>query len=134
MPIYNKHFTLKEARGWIPELRLKFARIQDLYLETENLQADYMRVKDRIQQNGHAPKVSGFEKQVEALNSEIKEIVDAGIEVKDIVRGLIDFPAMRNGDEVFLCFELSDPDILFWHRIEDGYMGRTPILEDQFVL
>jgi hypothetical protein len=53
--------------------------------------------------------------------------VEAGIEIKDIQRGLVDFPMWRDGEEVFLCWELAEDDIAFWHRIEDGYPGRQPL-------
>ncbi len=134
MPMFQKHFTLEEARSRIPEIRAQFARIHELYEQTERLRADFLTVQKRIQQNGHAPKVSGFEEHVEKLNALIKEVIDTGIEIKDVVRGLIDFPAWHNGNEVFLCFELSDMDILFWHKIEEGYVGRIPIRDGEFVL
>jgi hypothetical protein len=46
------------------------------------------------------------------------------IQVKDIDRGLIDFPAIINGKEVFLCWEQDEEDIEFWHDLESGYAGR----------
>jgi hypothetical protein len=47
-----------------------------------------------------------------------------GIQAKDLDRGLVDFPSIRNGREVFLCWELEEDDIEFWHDIEAGYAGR----------
>jgi hypothetical protein len=46
------------------------------------------------------------------------------IQVKDLRRGLLDFPALRDGREVFLCWEKDEEDIEFWHDLETGYGGR----------
>ena len=55
------------------------------------------------------------------------ELETRGIEVKDPERGLIDFHWEREGELVYLCYLLGEPEIRFWHRIEDGFAGRQPI-------
>lgn len=127
MAQYERHFTLEEARQWDPILRAKFGRIHALYQELETLRHDFDRVQKVIAMNGHAPKSDGFETRAAELKVIVKEIIDAGIEIKDIERGLVDFPHWRDGEEVFLCWELSDDALNYWHYIEDGYMGRTLI-------
>jgi hypothetical protein len=52
---------------------------------------------------------------------------EAGIVVRDIDRGLIDFPTIRDGEEVYLCWELGEDSIDWWHDLEDGYRGRQPL-------
>jgi hypothetical protein len=47
-----------------------------------------------------------------------------GVQIKDFDRGLVDFPHLRDGREVFLCWELDEDDIAFWHDIDGGYAGR----------
>jgi hypothetical protein len=49
------------------------------------------------------------------------------LQIKDLDRGLIDFPAIRDEREVFLCWEKSEPDIAFWHELDTGYAGRQPL-------
>ena len=49
------------------------------------------------------------------------------IQVKDLKKGLIDFPSLRNGREIFLCWERDEEDIEFWHDLETGYAGREPL-------
>ena len=127
MPLYERHFTLSEARDWTQILRAKFLRIHALYEEMEGLRVDFDRVQRVIAMNGHAPKTLVFEACAATLKEMVQEIIDAGIEIKDIERGLVDFPHMRNGEEVFLCWELADDSLEYWHYIEDGYMGRTKI-------
>ncbi len=59
----------------------------------------------------------------------IAEIDELGITVKDLDMGLIDFPCLRDGREVYLCWKLGEPGIDWWHEIDAGYAGRQP-LED----
>ena len=59
-----------------------------------------------------------------ALNAEVRQLQERGVVIKDFDRGLVDFPSLRNGREVFLCWELEEDDIEFFHEIEDGYAGR----------
>lgn len=127
MSQFEKHFSIEEARSWIPELRRRFAEVRQLYAELETLRGDYEEVQKLIRMNGHAPKETNFEARLVALRDVVQEIMSAGIEIKDVGRGLVDFPHIRDGEEVFLCWELADPDLAYWHRIEDGYPGRQPI-------
>jgi hypothetical protein len=127
MPHFEKHFSVEEARGWLPILRARLAEIQSLYDELETLREDYERVQKLIRMNGNAPKETGFEERAVKLQELVNEIIEAGIEIKDIGRGLVDFPHWRDGEEVFLCWELGEDDLRFWHRIEDGYPGRQSL-------
>lgn len=129
MPLYKKHFSIEEARACLPFLRSKFSEIRALYAEIENLRADFERVLRIIQSNGHAPKAPPLEARIIELRKLVGEIMEKGIEVKDVGRGLVDFPCWHHGEEVFLCWELAEDDIRFWHRIEDGYAGRQPLAE-----
>jgi hypothetical protein len=127
VPQFDKHFTLEEARAWLPDLRRRFEQIHVLYAEISELQKEYERVSELVRMNGHAPKQTGFEDRALALKEQVQEIIKAGIEIKDISRGLVDFPHWRDSEEVFLCWELGEDELLFWHRIEDGFGGRQPI-------
>jgi hypothetical protein len=126
--MFEKHFTVEEARAWLPELKNKFRRIHSLYAELQELQDDFVKVQMLIRANGHGPKETGFEARALELQTLVQEIIAEGIQLKDISRGLIDFPHFRDdGEEVFLCWELCEDDLNFWHRIEDGYSGREPL-------
>jgi hypothetical protein len=127
MNLYEKHFTVEEARAWLPRLRARFEAVHALYTELEPLRTDFERAMQRIRQNGSAPPSSTFEQKVVEIQGLLQEIVEAGIEIKDVQRGLVDFPCWRDGEEVFLCWELGEDDLEYWHRIEDGYPGRQPL-------
>lgn len=56
-----------------------------------------------------------------------KELVELGVELKDPRTGLIDFRAMRDGVEVYLCWKLGEPEVGHWHPLDTGFAGRQPI-------
>jgi hypothetical protein len=58
------------------------------------------------------------------------EFYSRDIQIKDLERGLVDFPAFIDGNEVFLCWEESEPDIQFWHPLDAGFAGREKIEGD----
>jgi hypothetical protein len=57
----------------------------------------------------------------------VDEITSHGAQVKDLDTGLIDFPALRRGETVLLCWQLGEDEIAWWHRVEDGFEGRRPL-------
>jgi len=61
------------------------------------------------------------------LDATIAEINGHGVQIKDIERGLVDFPAIIGDREVFLCWEKDEDDIEFWHDLDTGYAGREPL-------
>ena len=68
-----------------------------------------------------------LEKDVEKLQGFVDELQELGVEFKDPVMGLIDFPAMKDGQEVCLCWKLGEPTIAHWHTRDSGYGGRQPL-------
>ena len=65
-----------------------------------------------------------LEKDVEKLEGFVEELVELGVEFKDPVIGLVDFPASINGQEVCLCWKLGEPAVEFWHTHDAGFQGR----------
>jgi hypothetical protein len=57
----------------------------------------------------------------------LAELTVLGVLVKDLDRGLIDFPARRGDEDVLLCWELGEPEVAYWHGLEEGYAGRRPL-------
>jgi hypothetical protein len=57
----------------------------------------------------------------------VSRIQELGVLVKDLDRGLVDFPALRGDEEVLLCWELGEDEIAFWHGLEEGFAGRKPL-------
>jgi hypothetical protein len=123
---YRKHYTREEARALLPEIRLWLKRIASL---REMLEKYEQRVES-LMKGGDA--IGG-----EAVNSWVRTLAEVrhvlcefqkrDIQIKDLHRGLIDFPAIIAGREVFLCWEQDEDDIEFWHDLDSGYAGREPL-------
>jgi len=68
-----------------------------------------------------------FRGYYEALGEELGKVRELGGECKDIDTGLVDFPARIEGVEAFLCWQLGEEQIDYWHGIEEGFAGRKPL-------
>jgi hypothetical protein len=126
MSHFKKHYTREEARRLLPLVRQwldELARIRDLLRDYDE------RIGKAL---GPGDDLGGelINKYVKCL-AEAKQILvrfnKREIQVKDLDRGLIDFPAMIGGKEVFLCWEKCEEDIEFWHDLTSGYAGREPL-------
>ncbi len=148
MPRFERHFTLAEAQALIPDLRDLLAKIHLLIRTVEAEAVGYQRPRlggngDRIGESldlpGPGGDPEGFvwtlrrEQKEALLKALVGRIVDQGIVIQDLQRGLIDFPAWKDGREILLCYELDDGDaIAYWHELEAGYAGRQAIEEGDF--
>ena len=72
-----------------------------------------------------------FTATLRELEGCVKDLDDLGVQVKDLDAGLLDFPALREGEEVLLCWKVGEDAVEWWHREEDGYAGRKPIDWDE---
>lgn len=79
--------------------------------------------------NGGNPTLSRLVKTFDRLDELIHSIQDTGAVIKDINTGLLDFPAMKEGREVYLCWQHGEGEIAFWHEIDTGFAGRRSIDE-----
>ena len=68
-----------------------------------------------------------FEREGQAVARCVQELEKLGVQVKDLDRGLVDFPALRDGEEVLLCWQVGEDKVAFWHGLEEGFAGRKPL-------
>ncbi|HKW97311.1 MAG TPA: DUF2203 domain-containing protein [Bryobacteraceae bacterium] len=133
-----RRFTLEEAESLLPEIEkgLREAISQKSeYAKADNaLQAINQRVimlggvlvdRSAIYQN----KLQR-DKSAELLKASIEKIQEFGCLIKDLDTGLIDFPTLFRGQEVYLCWKLGEPAIAFWHGVHEGFAGRKAIDQD----
>ena len=120
---FQKHYTRGEARALLPEIRRWLDRLSDLRNNFEKY--DQQLLADMLpgcELGG--PLVNQWVRTIAEMKNLLLEFHRREIQVKDLNRGLIDFPAMLDGNEVFLCWEQDEEDIEFWHDIDAGYAGR----------
>ncbi|MBV9848503.1 MAG: DUF2203 domain-containing protein [Armatimonadetes bacterium] len=131
MSEFEKHFTVAEARALLPDLRRRLLRIHALLAEERRRQEREGGAQVIIMRgNGKGPILSGEGARKNEAQRLIEEIAAQGIQIKDLERGLVDFPHFRDGDpshEVFLCWHLGEDTIEYWHEIDAGYAGRRPL-------
>ena|SRR5689334_15752690 len=68
-----------------------------------------------------------MEREAEAVAVALEELTSLGVLVKDLDRGLLDFPALHRGEEVLLCWQVGEDEVAFWHGLEEGFAGRKPL-------
>jgi hypothetical protein len=101
--------------------------IQTIRQEIIVHQPEIWNVMEKSAGNGGNPTLSHMVPVFDRLDELIHQIQDTGALIKDVNMGLLDFPALRDGREVYLCWKYGEGDIAFWHEIEDGFAGRQSI-------
>jgi hypothetical protein len=123
MPKFAKHYTLAEARALLPELRALF---RDAHRSRQLARQVDDKLGARLAEGGDlgGSQVAALVRAMVEINRRLARLHELGLQVKDFDRGLVDFPHLRDGREVFLCWEADEDDIEFWHDLEAGYAGR----------
>ncbi len=121
---FPKHFTIGEARALLPELR---RILRDAHARRKRVRRADEKLGELLRDTGAdigGRPVADLLMDLQQMNAQLGRIQQLGVQVKDFDRGLLDFPHIRDGREVFLCWELDEDDIDFWHDIDSGYSGR----------
>ena len=126
--MHKKHFTLDQARRMLMGISPQVVELVSLKKKLDERGYDIYRHEYF---GGTGPNGEGyFPPELKQLVTIAKSLDKKGIIIKGIDAGLIDFPHVRsNGEEVYLCWKVGENDILFWHRIADGFKGRRPLDE-----
>ena len=123
---FRRHYTIEEARALLPQVRLWFVEINKWRRVFEQTDAKLAGQLEAHGDQGGEP-VNRWVKAMAGIQAVLGEFQQREIQIKDLERGLIDFPALRDGREVFLCWEKDEEDVEFWHDLETGYGGREPL-------
>ena len=126
--IHDRHFTVEEATA-------ELERIEPMLVALREAKNELLDDKAREALTEASPTNGGGTpgKQVGEAFLEVRrilvELTEAGIVVRDVDRGLIDFPALRDDREVYLCWQLGEDEIAWWHDLESGFGERQPLGE-----
>ena len=133
-----KRFNLAQAQSLLPQ-------VEHLLRDALAAKSAYDDVERAIQSFGERVMLMGGiavdrdqvlerrtlrESSAARLRTAIEEVQELGCVVKDLDIGLVDFPTMFRGVEVYLCWKLGEPDIGFWHGMDEGFRGRKAIDQD----
>ncbi len=120
---FTKHYTRDEARALLPQIRAWLGQIKQLRTEVERYDKRLTNLTAGGQDTGGTT-VNNWIRAISSLQAVLMEFERREISIKDVERGLLDFPAIIGGKEVFLCWEADEDDVEFWHDLETGYGGR----------
>jgi hypothetical protein len=133
-----KRFTLAQAQSLIP-------RVDRLLREAIALKSGFIEAERALQSfNERIMLMGGMivdhdrflqakirrDSEAERLRNAVEQLQNLGCLVKDLDTGLVDFPTLFRGQEVYLCWKLGEPSIEYWHSVDQGFRGRKPIDRD----
>jgi hypothetical protein len=123
---HERHFSRDEANALLPRLKPLLRQLRDAKDELTDTDA-HEALSEAAPANGggeEGRKVGIAFLEVRRL---LEALAEAGIVLRDIDRGLVDFPTIVEGREAYLCWELGEDEVSYWHDISSGYRGREPL-------
>ncbi len=130
---FDRLFTVDEANELLPTLRSLIKRIfrqleflkreSEVVIREEGLSPGSPELMERLQKN------ESITRRIFEIKALVEEIHNHGCVCKGVEEGLVDFPCLLGEEVVFLCWRYGEESITYWHRIQDGFAGRKPLLE-----
>jgi len=130
---YSKLFTINEANDLLPTIRpvveqileniRRLKIVSESVIRRDQLDPEAPNLMERLRDDGEITRL------VEQIKEWVESINGYGCMCKGVEQGLVDFPCVFGSEVVFLCWQLGEPSVGFWHRIEDGFAGRKALLE-----
>ncbi len=140
----TRFFDLDEANAAIPEVRTILESLRDQRAELIRLRDEVLAHgaadEARGEARGDAPAEARTDADVRVLRLRMQGVIDRmqagvvrideiGITLREIETGLIDFPALASGRQIWLCWRLGEGDVEWWHELSDGFPGRRALAE-----
>lgn len=131
----TRTFTLAEAQNLLPILEALLRRALEAKARCEEIDKRFQEVNQRVLMHGGmlldivplARLRAERDKLNQTITDSLAEIAAAGVQVKDLDIGLLDFPCMVDGKIVLLCWKLGEQGITHWHGVDEGFAGRKRI-------
>ena len=123
---FEKHYTREEAQALLPQLREWLAELNRFREEVERYDKRLSGLNTEGLDTG-GETVNNWIRALAGMQNILAEFHRREIFIKDLSRGLIDFPAIIGGREVFLCWEADEDKVEFWHDLDTGYGGREKL-------
>lgn len=127
-----RYFTVEEATAALPEVERLLGRLRELRADAVDAKARLDALWERLPEGRHVlDELLAAQRELERRTAAAEESLDdlggIGCVVRDLDLGLVDFPALAAGTEVFLCWRLGEDAIGYWHGTTEGYAGRKPL-------
>jgi hypothetical protein len=132
--VADRYFTPQEANDALAEVRPLAERLVGHRRRLLAATAKRAGLVAQIQGNGGGitpSDLSELEVEIEEQSTRLQECIgrldELGVQVKDLDAGLVDFPSVREGEEVLLCWRVGEDAVEFWHGLDEGFAGRKPL-------
>ena len=124
-----KIFTVQEANALLPDVRTIVGKIQRAHRKLSKYRDVAKKAAEAAERGGGGIADGvGYATVLTQLTTQLTELEELGVQLKDFERGLVDFPTLRDGRVVLLCWQLGEGDELeWWHDVDAGFAGRTPL-------
>jgi hypothetical protein len=124
---HERHYTLGQATAALPWVRERLERLREAHAQLNEKEARDA-LSDAAPGNGGGEPGQVVSEGFLSLRSALVELQEMDIVLRDLERGLVDFPSLRDGREVYLCWvEQEEDEIGYWHELDAGYAGRQPL-------
>ena len=120
----KRYFTLEEANACIPDLVDDISLLRAIRNQLAALHAEITPLLEVVSSNGGSKHTPALLRATTRFQEVLDRIADRGCHLKGLDPGLVDFPHLRDGREVYLCWRMGENQIRYWHEIEDGFDGR----------
>ena len=126
---HDRLFTLSEANHLIPQLNARLGSVRQAKAVLVRTKEDIRKASAQAQYGGGSSVGPLYISSLQQISTNLQAIHEMGVLVKDHEMGLCDFPHLRDGRVVFLCWKLGEQEVKWWHETSTGYKDRCP-LED----
>ncbi len=127
--MHKRFFTVEEARQLLPSLKELVGQVMVISHRLEEHREVAQELADSASSNTGGPAGTAYMEIVISLQSCLTQLQETGCVLRSLQDGLIDFPHLKEGREIYLCWKYGEEDIHFWHEVDEGFAGRTPLLE-----
>jgi hypothetical protein len=124
--VHARHFTVEQANAALPTIKPLLQKLRDARDLLTDAEA-HAALSDAAPTNGGGEAGTQVSEAFLQVRRLLVTLDEAGIVVRDIDRGLIDFPAILEQREVYLCWELGEDEVAWWHELDAGYRGRQQL-------
>ncbi len=123
----RRYFTVTEADALLPRLTILLDQLRAARKAIRAARADLLPVLEAAVGNGGSRKAGDLLPEFRRMEEALLAIREIGCELKDIDQGLLDFPALVENHEIYLCWRYGEDRIRYWHEMDEGFAGRQPL-------
>jgi hypothetical protein len=117
-------YTVEEANELLPHLAPALVELREKYERAALIRTKMEQLAAR---NGWSEEREQWSQTLARVSTLLERLTDWEIELKDVATGLVDFPTIIEGRDAYLCWRLGEPEVAYWHFVEDGFAGRKPL-------